>query len=130
MVVLNGLQVAGHFHALIEGVLFGLQGLVMEAILKSSKKKLVLDELEGIRDAFSFGLSEAHFELKDLTVHGPIANSGSVIDTDYEQASRNGVLSWLAVEERDVFRSFGAILCGLGLGWGGGGKGGCQRRRG
>jgi hypothetical protein len=56
LIILNGLQVAGHFHALIEGVLFGLKDLVMGAILKSSKKKLVLDELEGIRGAFSFCL--------------------------------------------------------------------------
>jgi hypothetical protein len=57
MVILNGLQVAGHFHPLIEGVFFSLQDLVTEAILKSSEEKLVLDKLEGIRDAFGFGLS-------------------------------------------------------------------------
>jgi hypothetical protein len=50
-------------------------------------------------------------------VHGPVANSGSVIDVDDEQASRNGVFAWLAVEKRDVFRSLVAILCGR-WGWG------------
>jgi hypothetical protein len=48
MVVLNGLQVAGHFHALVEGGFFSLQDFVAEAILKSSEKKQMLDELEGI----------------------------------------------------------------------------------
>jgi hypothetical protein len=48
MVILNGLQVASHFHALVEGGFFGLQDFVAEAILKSSEKKLMLDELEGI----------------------------------------------------------------------------------
>jgi len=38
----------GHFYALVEGDFFSLQDLVMEAILKSSKKELVLDELEGV----------------------------------------------------------------------------------
>jgi hypothetical protein len=46
---------------------------------------------------------EAHLEFKDLVVHGPVANSGSVIDMDDEQASRNGVFAWLAVEKRNVF---------------------------
>jgi hypothetical protein len=46
VIVLNGLQVAGHFHALIEGGLFGLQDFVAKAILESGKKQLVLDKLE------------------------------------------------------------------------------------
>ncbi len=58
VVVLNGLQVAGHFGALIEGGFFGLQNLIAEAILKSGKKQLVLDEFEGIRDAFGFGFGD------------------------------------------------------------------------
>jgi hypothetical protein len=48
VIVLNGLQVAGHFHALIEGGFFGLQDFVAKAILESGKKQLVLDELESV----------------------------------------------------------------------------------
>jgi hypothetical protein len=58
VIVLNGLQVAGHFHALIEGGLFGLQDFVAKAILESGKKQLVLDEFEGVRDAFGLGFSD------------------------------------------------------------------------
>ncbi len=58
VIVLDGLQVAGHFHALIEGGFFRLQDFVAKAILESGKKQLVLDELEGVLDAFSFGFSD------------------------------------------------------------------------
>jgi hypothetical protein len=58
VVVLDGLQVAGHFHALIESGLFSLQNFVADAIFKSGKKQLMLDKLEGVRDAFGFGLGD------------------------------------------------------------------------
>ncbi len=51
VVVLNGLQVAGHFHALIEGGFFSLQDFVTKAILEFGKKQLMLDEFEGVRDS-------------------------------------------------------------------------------
>ncbi len=38
VVILDGLQVAGHLHALVEGILFGLQDLVTETVLESGKK--------------------------------------------------------------------------------------------
>ncbi len=36
VVILDGLQVAGHLHALVEGVLLGLQDLVAETVLEST----------------------------------------------------------------------------------------------
>jgi len=38
VIVLDSLQVAGHLHALIEGVFLGLQNLVAETVLESGKK--------------------------------------------------------------------------------------------
>ncbi len=58
MVILDGLQVAGCLHALVEGGFLGLQDLVTDAILKPSEEELMLDKFEGIRDAFGFSFGD------------------------------------------------------------------------
>ena len=58
VIVLDGLQIAGHLYALVEGVVFSLQNFVTETVLESGKKQLMLDELEGIRNAFSLGFGD------------------------------------------------------------------------
>ena len=58
VIILDGLQVAGHLHALVEGVLLSLQDFVTEAILESGKKQLMFNELEGVRNVFGLGFGD------------------------------------------------------------------------
>jgi hypothetical protein len=59
VIILDGLQVAGHFHAFVEGRLCGLQDLVTDAVLEANQEELMLDKLEGIRNAFSFSFLDS-----------------------------------------------------------------------
>jgi hypothetical protein len=92
VVVLNGFQVASHFHALVEGGFFGLQDFVAETVLESGKEQLMLDEFEGVRDAFGFGFG----------------NGGG-------HSSNDGHGSWLVVGQSFVGRldPVGVVIDGL-----------------
>ncbi len=56
MVVLDGLQITSDFDALSEGIFCCFKNLVADAVLQAGQEKLVLDEFEGVRNAFGFDL--------------------------------------------------------------------------
>jgi hypothetical protein len=47
-------------------------------------------------------VSQTHFKLQKLAVVIPASNCTGISDSDDEQMSSNGVLAWLAVEQRNV----------------------------
>jgi hypothetical protein len=59
VIVLDGFQVVNCLHAFIEGCFSGLQDLVTDAVLEASLEELMLNELEGIHNAFHFSFLDS-----------------------------------------------------------------------
>jgi hypothetical protein len=79
MIILDSFQVAGSLHAFIEGCLSGLQDLVADTILKAGQEELVLVKLEGVCNAFSFGLVDSGASKPDSSHGGRLVVSEAFV---------------------------------------------------
>ncbi len=111
VVVLDGFQVAGHLHAFIEGSFLSLQNLVADAILKPSEEELMLDEFEGVRNAFSFSFLDSshggglvvsevlvgHLDMVGVVIDGLVSFLGEFGEVG--AGGLGGVLVFVALQE-------------------------------
>ncbi len=69
VIILNGFQVASSLHAFIECCFSSLQDLVTDAVLEAGQEELMLNELEGVCNAFRFSFLDSRSCCSDSS-HG------------------------------------------------------------